>query len=471
MRYHEAVSIEEMSSASTYESTTPRHREQPVTNTQRRVLGLAWPVIGENLLETLLHIVDTVLVAGLGAVAIAGVGTALQVMFFLLAALSALSVGSSVLVAHAIGAGNLRRASDLARQSLLWSVVLSVPIALGGVLLSNPVIALFGVEPEVARVAVDYLRVSMGTVVVLVALLIGGGVLRGAGDSRTPMLVTGIANVLNVGLAYGLIYGHLGLPKMGAVGSAWGTFLARALALVLLVIALWRGRKGVSIRRGVSWRPQVGVARQVLRLGVPAAFEQALISAAFFVLTIVVAQLGTQALAAYRISFTALTFSFLPGLGFGIAATALVGQSVGARKYKEAAASARVATVWAVGWMGLIGLLLALLATPIMHLFSSDPEVIRMGAQGLWVVALAQPFWAVVFVQSGAIRGMGDTRFPLAVNSIGVWLSALLSLALIETMGGELIYVWVSFLAIPPLRAAILGRYLRRSILHTSARR
>ena len=153
---------------------------------RRRVLGLAGPVIGENFLETLLGIVDTWLVAGLGAVAMAGVGSALQVMFFLIAALSALAVGSAVLVAQAVGAGDLLRASRLGRQSLIWSVMFSIPLALGGWLLSGPIIGMFGLEPEVAAIGTQYLQVTMGTVVVLVALFIGGGVLRGAGDSRTP---------------------------------------------------------------------------------------------------------------------------------------------------------------------------------------------------------------------------------------------------------------------------------------------
>ncbi len=107
---------------------------------RQRVLRLAWPVIGQNLLETMLGIIDTLLVAGLGAAAIAGVGTALQIMFFILAALAALAVGSSVLVAQAVGASGTGRASQLARQSLLWSIMLSVPLALGGLLLTGPII-------------------------------------------------------------------------------------------------------------------------------------------------------------------------------------------------------------------------------------------------------------------------------------------------------------------------------------------
>src|SRR5215212_4251395 len=161
---------------------------------RRRVWGLAAPVIGENCLETLLGIVDTLLVAGLGAVAIAGVGSALQIMFFLISALSALAIGSSVLVEQALGAGDTAHAGRLGRQSLIWSVLFSIPLSVGGYLLSEPIIGSFGLEPQVAAIGVQYLQVTMGTVVVLVALFIGSGVLRGAGDSRTPLRVTALAN-------------------------------------------------------------------------------------------------------------------------------------------------------------------------------------------------------------------------------------------------------------------------------------
>ena len=199
----------------------------------QRVFNLAWPVIGENFLQTMLGIVDTLLVAKLGTAAIAGVGSALQIMFFVIAVLSAISVGSSVLVAQAVGANNYRRASVLARQSLLWSVVISIPLAAVGLFAAKPIIGIFGMEAEVTTIGADYLRVVMGTVVVLTLMLLSSAVLRGAGDSRTPMLITAIANVINVVLAYGLIFGKWGLPEMGVVGSAWGTFYSRLIGFML----------------------------------------------------------------------------------------------------------------------------------------------------------------------------------------------------------------------------------------------
>jgi multidrug resistance protein, MATE family len=431
---------------------------------RRRVWGLAGPVIGENFLETLLGVVDTLLVAGLGAVALAGVGSALQVMFFLISALSALAIGSSVLVAQAIGAGDSARAGRLGRQSLIWSVLFSIPLSVCGLLLSRPIIGLFGLQPQVAEIGVQYMQVTMGTVVVLVALFIGGGVLRGAGDARTPLRVTALANLVNVVLAYGLIYGHFGLPALGVVGSAWATFLARALALVLLLLALWRGRNGVTISGGGSWRPDLGVARQVLSIGIPAALEQVLATSAFLALAVVVARLGTDVLAAQRITFNALSLSFLPGIGFGIAATALVGQSVGARRIAEGAAAARVATRWAVIWMSAIAVLLISFAPQVFALFTSEAAVIEAGVPGLRVLALTQPFWAVLFVQAGALRGTGNTRFPLLVTSVSIWASVGLAFALIETIGGGLVSIWAAFLVLAPLMAFLMWRRFRRTV-------
>ncbi|MFZ1754888.1 MAG: MATE family efflux transporter [Caldilineaceae bacterium] len=449
----------------------PENVAQPAEqlSTNRRVFNLAWPVIGENFLETMLGIVDTLLVARLGAVAIAGVGSSLQVMFFVIAALSALSVGSSVLVAQAVGAHKFERASDLARQSIVWSVCFSVPLALLGFFLADPILSVFGLEPDVAAVAGEYLKVTMGTVVVLVVLFIGGGVLRGAGDSRTPMQVTALANVVNIFLTYGLIFGTWGLPALGSVGSAWATFLSRLLAVVILLWAMSRGRNGVTIGGRANWLPRIPVARSVLQIGVPAAVEQVLISAAFTVLTIVVATLGTAALASHRIAFNALSLSFLPGFGFSIAATALVGQSVGARRLAQGSEAAHTAARWGAIWMGSMAVLFFLFATPIMRAFTDEADVVRQGAASLRVLAFSQPFWALLFVYSGSLRGLGNTSFPLRVNTVGIWSTVLLGWLAVTFWSGGVAEVWAAFILTSPLMAWILFRRFRGEIVNAPA--
>jgi len=436
-------------------ATTPRGFE-------RRVLGLAAPVIGENLLQTMLGVVDTVLVAGLGAVALAGIGTALQVIFVLIGALSALSVGASVQVAQAFGAGDLPAASRFARQALLWSAIISVPLTLLGVLLTPTVIGLFGLQADVAQVAQDYLHITIATIVTLIVTLIGGGVLRGVGDSRTPMLITALANLINVGLAYALIYGHFGLPALGAVGSAWATFVARLVGALLLVGVLWRGRNGVRISGPGMWRPRPGVAWEVLRIGLPAALEELLVIGAFATLTPIVAGLGTVALAAHRVVINVLSLSFLPGIGFGLAATALVGQAVGARRPDDAMTITRIALRWATIWMGALGLVFLLLAPQLMRIFTNDQQMIDIGAAAIWVVALAQPFWAATFVYAGALRGTGNTRTPLLITGVVMWSVVGLGVLALLLVQASLAAIWFGFLLLCPIETASFWWFWRR---------
>ncbi len=462
--------------SSIVEHTVPAHTAAPAEvitpppqRLQRRVIGLAAPVIGENLLHTLLGVVDTLLVAGLGAVALAGVGTALQVIFVLIAALTALSVGASVLVAQAVGAADLVAANRYARQAIIWSVIVSVPFSFVGLLLSPGIIGLLGVATDVAQIAMAYLYVTIGTISTILVLLIGGGVLRGAGDSRTPMLITALANVINIVLSYVLIYGHLGFPMLGAVGSAWGTFLSRLLGALLLLGVLWKGRHGVRIGGPGTWRPQLRVAHDVLRVGLPAAIEEIVIITAFAVLTPIVAGLGTAALAAHRVVINVLSLSFLPGIGFGLAATALVGQSIGAQRPDEAQAITTIALRWAVLWMGILGGVFLLFAPQLMRLFTDDPAMIASGAAGIRTVALAQPIWAGTFVFAGALRGTGNTRTPLLITSIATWSVVGLGYVAVRFLHPSLAAIWGAFLLVGPLEV-IAFWWAWRQWSHTARR-
>ena len=433
---------------------------------RRRVFNLAWPVISENFLQTMLGIVDTIMVARLGPGALAGVGGAIQIMFFVISALSATSVGSSVLVAQSVGAQDLARASKLAKQSLVWSVLISIPLLMIGLFAADPIIGIFGMEPEPSKIGADYLRVTMGTLSVLTLMLLGGGVLRGIGDSRTPMLITLLANVVNVIFTYGLIFGKLGMPELGAVGSAWGTFISRVVGFAILFWVMWRGVRGVSIRGSADWWPDWKLARQILKIGLPAATEQMLNSVGFLTMSIVVAQLGTLALAAHRVALNAMSISFLPGLGFALAATAIVGQSVGARPPGDAKAVATIATQWALVWMGLLAIVFLFFAERIIAIFTPDPTVIAMGGAGLRAIALTQPFWAINMVQSGSLRGTGNTQYPLRVGTSGIWAAVILGAVATYLTGGQwgLTTIWAAFLFTAPVTAFLSWRKFRSTI-------
>lgn len=383
---------------------------------------LAWPVILENLFQTMLGTVDMLMVSRLGAEAIAGVGTANQLMFVINASFAAITVGTTVLVARFTGAGQPTEANRVAKQSLLLGVVISAVIMLLGHFFAEPVVGLLGPEASVVALGGSYLRIVSQMAIFLVTMFIISGALRGTGDTRTPMLVTGFINLINAGAAYVLIFGHLGLPALGVAGSAWGASIARAVGTVILLIVLLRGRKTVSILGREGWSFDLDLIRRILRLGIPSMFEQLLMSGGMLIYSVITISLGTKVYATQRITFNALSISFLPGFGFAMAATALTGQNLGAKRPDIAERSTWYAVRVAAVWMSSMGLLLIFAGQPIVRLFSSDPEIVALGAVALKVIALSQPLQALAQVLAGGLRGAGDTRFPMAVTFAGIWL-------------------------------------------------
>ena len=431
--------------------------------TQRRVLTLATPIIGENLLQTLVGAVDTFMVARLGAAAVAGVGIGFELVFFIISILSAVDIGATVLVSQAIGAGQQERANRLARQAIVWGILLGLPVSIGMSAAAPTLIGLFGAAPAVTAAATTYLQVTAATSLALFLSFICGAVLRGAGDSRTPLQAAVLANIVNVIVAYALIFGHFGLPALGVAGSALGAAAGRSLGAAYMLVVMARGRKAVSLSGRWGWRPHLTTARQLLTLGVPAAMEQVLSSGAFMVLVGVVALIGTHALAAQQITFTALSLAFLPAFGFSIAATALVGQSIGARVPADAFLASRIALRWALIWMGIGGLLTFIFCERVMNVFSADPAVIAAGTGALRSLSVALPFWGLWFVSSGSLRGSGDTRTPLLIGASTMWLSVLIAWIAVRWFGAGLGTVWFAFvLTTAPASVLMWWAYRRR---------
>jgi Na+-driven multidrug efflux pump len=201
----------------------------------------------------------------------------------------------------------------------------------------------------------------------------------------------------------------------------------------------------------------------VLRIGVPAAFEEVVVIVAFAALTPIVASLGTDIVAAHRSVISILSFSFLPGIGFGLAATSLVAQSIGAQNKTEARAITAEAARWALIWMSGLGLLFVLFASNIMQIFSPSPAMLAAGVASIQVVALIQPCWAGTFVYGAALRGTGDTRTPFLVSGGMMWLVVGLAY-LVMRFYPSLPVVWATFLVAGPFEVWLLRRGWLRSL-------
>jgi putative MATE family efflux protein len=414
--------------------------------TQRRVLLLALPIIGENLLQVAVGAVDTLLVGRLGADAIAGVGIAFETVFLIIAILSAVTIGATVLVSQAIGAGHSARANELARQAISWGVFLAIPLSVLGYVLAPQAISIFGVEPDVNANATEYLRITSACSVAILLSYLCGAVLRGAGDSRTPLKAAVLANAVNVVAAYVLIFGHFGLPELGVGGSAWGAALGRATGALFMLAMLWSGKVKLSIRSRTGWLPSVLVGRDLFRLGLPAAFEQVVMQFGFISLVAIAASIGTDALAAQQISFTAMSIAFLPTIAFATTATAFVGQSVGARRMDEGLLAAKISRKWAliVTVSGLI--FMVLFAEQIVKAFSDDPKVIEIGAVAMRAIGCSLPIWGLWMSSAGAVRGSGDTRSPMIRGVVAVWGAVLLAWLGVHFLDQSIAWIWGTFI-------------------------
>jgi putative MATE family efflux protein len=411
----------------------------------RSVFRLAWPAIAENALQTLLGIVDTAVVARLGTAALSGVGASQQLIWVLTTALIAVSMGTTVLVARFTGASQVERANAVLKQSLLLAALVgAVLIPIG--FLSHPLLTMLGLTPAAVEQGAIYLQITLVMGMVVVLMFVAGAALRGAGDTKTPMLVTGFINVINAVLAIELVFGgdrasgiftdwlraltHLqvtvpGLswvPGMGVAGSAWAAVIARSIGTVILLSLFLLPRSPLQLWSRGSWLPSADLIGRILKIGIPSAVEQLLMSLGILIYSLIVIGMGELLFATSRLAINAVFLSQMPGFGFAMAATTLVGQSLGARQPERAWLSARLATRSALVWMSTMGAVFFFFGRPILSVLTDDPRLLDLGDQAMKVIAFSQPPLALAFVLAGALRGAGDVRFPMWVTTIAVWL-------------------------------------------------
>ena len=381
----------------------------------RRLYGLAWPSFGENILQTTLQIVSLALVGRLGATTIAAVGLANQIYFVAITILMGWSVGTTALVARQTGAGQGAVAGAIARQSILLAAGAGVVMGGLGLLLSHAALVAAGANAEVAATGESFLRILYLSVPGAGVMLTGSGALRGVGDTRTPVTYIGVANAINIALAYVLVLGALGVTSYGAVGAAWAIVVARTVGAAIVVWLVWRR----SRVRGGTKLIDLELARRIGAIGGPAAGEQLIVQVGFLAFNLIAIGIGTAEFAAMQISFNVAQVSQLAGQAFATAATTLVGQSLGAGRPDLARRAGWLATGIAIVWMTLMGIVFIAFGDPIFRLYGADDQVVALGRFALIVMGIGQAPQGIAFVLSGALRGAGDTRATLVGGIIG----------------------------------------------------
>jgi MATE family multidrug resistance protein len=385
------------------------------------VLRLALPAMGEQLLSMMVGIVDTYLVGHLGAASLAAVGLANQWVFMATMLFGAIATGATALIARFVGAREKTQANEVLRQSMMLGVIIGIIATTLGVTLAEPAVRLLGAEEEVVILSTSYLRVVASIFFFSTLMFIGNASLRGAGDTRTPLFVMLVVNVVNIAVAWTAINGPFGLPKMGVVGSAMGAATGRTIGGLLVIGLLLKGRSGIRLELA-GMRPDAALIRRILRVGLPTGVEQLFFRSGHMVFARILAELGTVSYAANQVAMNGWSLSFMPGFGFALAATTLVGQGLGAGDPEGAEQRGYTAYRLAAALMGSVGILFLLFPAQIVGFFTNDPEIIEIGTMPLRMVGLIQPVLAATMVFPGGLRGAGDTRFPMIVTGSSIWL-------------------------------------------------
>ncbi len=416
------------------------------------ILRLAWPAILEMVLHMFVWIVDTAMVGRLGAAALSAVGLGGQVCWTVMWFIGSMSTGITVTVAQSLGAQQPRTAARQATTGLALSLAGSLVVMALLIPCAPWVFRAARAEPPVPELGIAYMRILTLAAPFMLFMMAGNAILRAGGDTRTPLLVTALTNALNVVGDYVLIFGKLGLPALGVEGAAWAAFGGHVVGAAVLASVLQGGRVAQVIN--LRARPSMAHARDLLRLSLPAGLEGLLMDGARTVSMFLIARLGTVPFAAHQVTAAAESLSFMPGHGFAVAATVLMGQYQGAGEQELGRRATWQAAALAAGIMAAIASSFLLFPTALVSMFTPDRAVVTIAARCLRIAGLMQPLIGVLGVLSGSLRGAGDTRTPMLISSVVSWAVRLPLVYLVVMTHPTLTAVWWAILCQEVARAA-----------------
>ncbi len=391
----------------------------------REITPLAVPIFFENLCVLLMGVLSTFLVSWLGKEAMAGVGLADSFNMVIIAFFAAIDLGTTVVVAFSLGKLNRERAQAAARQSLVLMTLFAVLLAIGIEWFGEEIIDVIAgnADPAVKVLALNYLNITAWSYPAAAIALIGCGALRGAGNTKIPMLINGGMNIFNIIISTVLIYGCFSWKGMGFAGAGLGLTIARYIgaAAVIYVLAIgFNPQLKITLKSYFS-RLNTSILMEVLGIGVPASIESVLFNGGKLLTQVFVAGMGTDVIAGNFIAFSIASLINLPGNSLGSASTIIVGTRLGKGQLGQPRRQ-----LWHIFWLSTIGLcLLAALTVPFAGLLASfytrDEDVIHVVKVLVWLNAAFMPFWAASWVLPAGLKGARDARFTMWVSLLGMW--------------------------------------------------
>jgi len=399
------------------------------TMTQREklwlIVSLSIPSILAQISATVMFFIDASMVGHLGAKASAAIGIVETSGWLMGGLASAANMGFSVQVAHFIGANDFEAARRVLRQSLVCCTIWAVMISLTSVIIAPFLPYWMGGSADIAHDASLYFAIFGVAGLFFQMEGLAGSMLKCSGNMKIPSILNIGMCVMDVGFNYLFIY----ILDLGVVGAAIGTGVAMLITAILMLYFLLVKSKMLSlVGRPGSFKPKEDTVRTAIKIGAPMGFQHLLMGGAYVVSTIIVAPLGTIAIAAHSLAITVESLCYMPGYGIAEAATTLVGQGIGAGQKMLTRSFAFMSVGLGISVMTLMGILMWTFAPELMALMSPVEEVIAQGTQVLRIEAWAEPMFAAAIVANGVFIGAGDTMIP-AIMSLGSMWAVRLTLA------------------------------------------
>lgn len=420
----------------------------------KQTISLAIPVFLELLISSLFGMVDMMMVGNSGPPAIAtpsiaATGITNQVMFIGIAVAQAMSAGGTAMISRYCGAQEEERVPNVVKHLIvLMLLLLIIPFVSINQLFPRKIMSFIGAEQDTINIGLNYFRiVILGFSFQALNLSIFAS-MRGAGDTRTPMIINIFINLLNVFGNYILIFGKLGLPALGVTGAGISTSLSHVLAFIVLIFMLLNKRNIVRLDLNKGFKFSRPILGNLVKVGGPAAIEQVGFRLGVIMFIRIVSGLGTVAYATHQIASNIISLSFAPGQAFGIAASTLVGKSLGQKRVDRAEKFIKETNRLALLSSLFFALIFFFFGTSLVGLYTEDSSVIAISGNIMKIIALIQPFQASAFAISGGLRGAGDTVSTLIVTIVGVFFIRLsVAYVLINIVGIGLVGAWIAMLS------------------------
>lgn len=393
-----------------------------VKEIRKRILSMILPITIESILQMTTGLVSMAMIGRIDAIAIGALGISTRITQIIWALFKGVTTGASVFVAQAYGANNIKKLKNVVQQTLLSTVLLVLVLQQIVFWKAPTLLSIFDPKPELMSNAIVFLKiVSWGLPFMAISLVVTG-VLQGMGNAKVPMKIAFIMNMANVVFGFVFIFGNFGFPALGLRGAAIATVVAQTISALLGLIVLFN-KNGVlgSMYNRSFFELDFNQILAVYKIGMPTALESIFWQLSAIILTKVILSFGEIAFAAYQLGLQAESISFMPAAGFGIAATAFIGQAIGSKNKDLGKIYLRELIIGTILITIFCASILIFLPGGVMRLLTDDYEVIKLGSIYLTIMGLVQIPQNISGVLNGALRGAGFTRVPMIVAGAGLW--------------------------------------------------